>query len=235
MIILHLALWVQGDRTRPAGGGTRNLLWIWGFLCLPSWQDHRRLSEAAQHTACPGLLPPPSLRTLVANGYSPRCWRESREHWSLGGADAPRGGQGLLGRARRQAGGNVRGCQGRAGASGLGKGRVSLGLGAPGCGATGNHQVAPLTPGPDPLQGAGPPPRAPLSPASHCPCVGAAPRTFCSRSMQQGCGRPDHSRDPAREGRRRRRQALSGSWALRAWGRESREGAPPGCGALIPR
>ena len=189
----------------------------------------------------PSTQPVPDSSLLPALG---RWWPTGTHHDAggragntgvSGGADAPRGGKGLLGRARRQAGGNVRGCQGRAGASGLGKGRVSLGLGAPGCGATGNHQVAPLTPGPDPLQGAGPPPRAPLSPASHCPCVGAAPRTFCSRSMQQGCGRPDHSREPVREGRRRRRQALSGSWALRAWGRESREGAPPGCGALIPR
>lgn len=49
------------------------------------WQNHHQGGGAKRPSGAwvPALLPP-SLRVLVATRYSPRCWRESREHWSLG-------------------------------------------------------------------------------------------------------------------------------------------------------
>ncbi|KAK2093774.1 hypothetical protein P7K49_027512 [Saguinus oedipus] len=57
------------------------------------------------------------------------------------------------------------------------------------------------------------------------PRPGAAPRTFCSRSMQPGARRPGHSQSPAR----------GGCWALCARGHEISRRVPPGWRVLIPR
>lgn len=66
MIVLHLALWIQGDRTRPAAEGAWNLLWIWGFLCLPTLAG-----PSSSECSCPAhsLSPtPPSSQPEDAGG-----------------------------------------------------------------------------------------------------------------------------------------------------------------------
>lgn len=118
----------------------------------------------------------------------------------------------MLGRARRWAGGQVRVCGSGAGAAlGLGDlGRCAALRGWWPPGGALDSQAAPTRP--------------------RRPRPGAAPRTFCSRSMQHGARRPGHSQSPVREGRgqRVRLRAAAGRCAL---GAAKAAGASPRAGA----
>ena len=131
-------------------------------------------------------------------------------------------------------GGRVGMCVGaRAGRrEGVGQGRASLGLWGPGVRHRGQPPGGILDSRPDPPRGAWPPPRAPGTPL---PRRGCSPAHLLQPFHAAGSWPAGSLAEPCARGETTGRQALSGSWALRARGRESRKGAPPGCGVLIPR
>lgn len=81
---------------------------------------------------------------------------------------------------------------------GRGRGRASLGLWGPGVRRRGQPPGGTVDSRPDPRRGSLAPPAARATARTW----GRPPRTFCSRSMQQGAGRSGHSQSPVREGRR---------------------------------
>lgn len=200
------------------------------FSACQPWQDHRRLS-VAQHTACPRLLPPPSLRTLVANGYSPRCWREARNTGVSGGLALPRGGKWLL--EARASWWECVWVSGAGWSKQAGVRRASLGLRGPGvryygqppggtlelpdltlCREPGPHRVPLCLQHPTALRGCSPAPSA-VVPCRQDVDGRITLGILCARGATQASGSV----------------RLPG---LRARGAESR-GAPPRLCALIPR
>lgn len=152
----------------------------------------------------------------------------------------------VAGESERRAGGSERACQGRSGqgsppggggGEGAGAGLEagegfprSLGTqGAAPRAATRWHRRRPTCPS----AGKPAPTRCPSRPPPAA--VGAAPAHLLQPFHAAGSWPVGSLAEPRARGETTGRQALPGSWALRAPGHESRESVPPGCGVLIPQ